>query len=91
MKGGAAAAGAVGGVAVLLKKVGGRRRKAPKAPNLAELHKPTQAVIRAGNRGFVSSPGRRLAVLVLVLGPESCKVRSDLRCSLISKCRQMYV
>ncbi len=54
--------------------VGGSRRKAAQsgravranpdallaAPRLAELHKPTQGLIRAGNGGFASSPGPAL-------------------------------
>jgi hypothetical protein len=32
------------------------------APHRAELHKPTQGLIRSGNGGFVSSPGRFHAV-----------------------------
>jgi hypothetical protein len=44
----------------------------PDAPPAAlELHKPDQAVIRAGNGGFASSPGRKLAFLGFSLVPSS--------------------
>ncbi len=69
--------------------VGGRRRKAvqrggifranpdapPAAPRRAELHRPNQAVIRAGNGGSASSAGRKRALLGPATLAESLPVR----------------